>query len=182
MQFKTLLVVLLLNLSKHGVDMWGTHLVCFFFQLLNIFFSCHYQVTATVSKRGLPIAQRIGVDDVILYDSRSPNEDFNLVLATRNKFDVVLNTVGSFLHDSCKKLCAEGGVVVSTVSTPPASDHYGIFFGSLYSWMLRIMLLFQRVLGACFRFVFLQILKFILFLGSHLQWNNSFKIGAKWNI
>jgi len=99
-------------------------------------------VTATVSSRGLLIANQLGVDDVILYDGK--DDDFQTLLASRQQFDLVVNTVGSYLHDFCKASCLQGGVVVSTIATHPASDHYGVFFGAIYSLWLRIRLRFQR--------------------------------------
>ena len=100
-------------------------------------------VTATVSSRGLPTVQQLGADDLIIHDAQ--NEDFQQMLASREKFDLVLNTVGSFLHESCRSVCRDGGLIISTVASPPASDQYGIVLGSLYSMWLRIQLLFAKV-------------------------------------
>ena len=100
-------------------------------------------VTATVSSRGLLLANQLGVDDVIIYDGK--DSDFESLLASRSKFDLVVNTVGSYLHDFCKASCKEEGVIVSTTAAHPASDQYGVFFGGLYSLWLRLRLGFQRV-------------------------------------
>jgi len=99
-------------------------------------------VTATVSSRGLLLANQLGVDDVIIYDGK--DSDFESLLASRTKFDLVVNTVGSYLHDFCKASCKEEGVIVSTTAAHPASDQYGVFFGGLYSLWLRLRLGFQR--------------------------------------
>jgi len=99
-------------------------------------------VTATVSSRGLLLANQLGVDDVIIYDGK--DSDFESLLASRSKFDLVVNTVGSYLHDFCKASCKEEGVIVSTTAAHPASDQYGVFFGGLYSLWLRLRLGFQR--------------------------------------
>ena len=100
-------------------------------------------VTATVSSRGLVIANQLGIDDVIVYDGK--DSDFQSLLTSQTKFDLVVNTVGSYLHDFCKANCKEEGVIVSTVATHPASDQYGVFFGALYSLWVRLRLRFQRV-------------------------------------
>ena len=100
-------------------------------------------VTATVCSRGFPTAQQLGADDLIIHDAQ--NDDFQQTLASREKFDLVLNTVGSFLHESCRSVCRDGGLIISTVASPPASDQYGILLGSLYSMWLRIQLLFAKV-------------------------------------
>lgn len=99
-------------------------------------------VTATVSSRGLVIANQLGIDDVIVYDGK--DSDFQSLLTSQTKFDLVVNTVGSYLHDFCKANCKEEGVIVSTVATHPASDQYGVFFGALYSLWVRLRLRFQR--------------------------------------
>lgn len=101
------------------------------------------KVSATVSTRAIPTAQQLGIDDLILHDGHQI--DFDSVLSARPKFDVVLNTVGSFMHDSCRALCQEEGLVVSTVASPPASDKYGLIYGSLYSIWLRTKLTFLKV-------------------------------------
>lgn len=105
-------------------------------------------VTATVTCRALAAAQHLGVDDIIVYDASSKMDGagFEALLKSRDKFDLVLNTVGSFLHEASKSVCRQGGVVVTTVASPPASDRYGILLGSLYSCWLRIKLLFTKVL------------------------------------
>lgn len=99
-------------------------------------------VTATVSSRGMITAQQLGIDDLILHDGQ--HVDFDTLLSSCSKFDLVLNTVGSILHDSCRSFCCDGGVVVSTVASPPASDKYGLIYGSLYSVWLRIRLTFLK--------------------------------------
>ncbi len=101
-------------------------------------------VTATVSSRAVATAQQLDIDDLVLHDGHEI--DFDSLLSSRPKFDLVLNTVGSFLHDSCRALCQEGGLVVSTVASPPASDRYGILYGSLYSMWLRTKLIFLKVI------------------------------------
>lgn len=103
-------------------------------------------VTATVCSRGFPTAQQLGADDLIIHDAQ--NDDFQQTLASREKFDLVLNTVGSFLHESCRSVCRDGGLIISTVASPPASDQYGILLGSLYSMWLRIQLLFAKGCGS----------------------------------
>lgn len=101
------------------------------------------KVTATVSSRAVPTVHHLGIDDLIVHDGHQI--DYYSVLSSRPKFDVVLNTVGSFMHDSCRALCQEDGVVVSTVASPPASDEYGLIFGSLYSMWVRTKLFFLKV-------------------------------------
>lgn len=100
-------------------------------------------VTATVSSRAMATAQQLSVDDLILHDGQEI--DFDSLLSSRQKFDLVLNTVGSFMHDSCRALCVDGGLVVTTVASPPASDKYGLIYGSLYSMWLRLKLIFLKV-------------------------------------
>ena len=88
-------------------------------------------------------AQQLSVDDLILHDGQEI--DFDSLLSSRQKFDLVLNTVGSFMHDSCRALCVDGGLVVTTVASPPASDKYGLIYCSLYSMWLRLKLIFRKV-------------------------------------
>lgn len=104
------------------------------------------QVTATVTKRGLAVAKALGVDEAVVYDAKGAVGAFERLKTSAVRFDAVLNTVGSFLHESCVELCADDGVVVSTVLAPPASDQYGVLLGSLFSWWLRLKLFFYRVI------------------------------------
>ena len=103
-------------------------------------------VTAIVSSRGLLIAQQLGVDDVIICDGAEA--DLRATVATRDKFNLVINTTGS----DCYDVCAD---VVSTVTAPPASDQYGVLFGVFYSLWLRVRLCFQRV-GFCITYNYRQ--------------------------
>lgn len=105
-------------------------------------------VTATVTKRGLAVAKALGVDEAVVYDAKGAVGAFERLKTSAVRFDAVLNTVGSFLHESCVELCADDGVVVSTVLAPPASDQYGVLLGSLFSWWLRLKLFFYRG-GVC---------------------------------
>lgn len=90
-------------------------------------------VTTTVSTRAAPLAHMLGAEDVITYD----NSNFDKELLMREKYDVILNTVGQVLHDSCLKYCLPGGIVVTTTSSQLASDSYGYITGGLYSLYLR---------------------------------------------
>lgn len=113
-------------------------------------------VTAAASSRSLPTLQKLGVlDDIILHDntaSSDANSYATILLAVPSdkKFDIVLNTVGSFLHNSCLDLCSDGGLVVSAVASPPASDRYGLVLGSVYSAWLRLKLAFKVVFAFFF--------------------------------
>ncbi|XP_069945410.1 reticulon-4-interacting protein 1 homolog, mitochondrial-like isoform X2 [Cherax quadricarinatus] len=90
-------------------------------------------VTTTVSSRAAPLAHLLGAEDVITYDS----SNFDKELLLREKYDVILNTVGQVLHESCLKHCLPGGVVVTTTSSQLASDSYGYVIGGLYSLYMR---------------------------------------------
>lgn len=101
-------------------------------------------VTAMVSTKALPAIKKLEMaDELIIHDG---SRDYLTLLAnSTNKFDLVLNTVGSFLHEPCRSLVTEGGDIVSTVASPPASDRYGLFLGSLYAGYLRIKLAFRVI-------------------------------------
>lgn len=90
-------------------------------------------ITTTVSTRAAPLAHMLGAEDVITYD----NSNFDKELLMREKYDVILNTVGQVLHDSCLKYCLPGGIVVTTTSSQLPSDSYGYIAGGLYSLYLR---------------------------------------------
>ncbi|XP_069157802.1 reticulon-4-interacting protein 1 homolog, mitochondrial isoform X2 [Procambarus clarkii] len=97
-------------------------------------------VTTTVSSRAAPLAHLLGADDVITYD----NSNFDKELMLREKYDVILNTVGQALHESCLKHCLPGGVVVTTTSSLLASDSYGYVAGGLYSLYMRARYWFTK--------------------------------------
>ncbi|XP_042231165.1 reticulon-4-interacting protein 1 homolog, mitochondrial-like isoform X2 [Homarus americanus] len=97
-------------------------------------------VTTTVSSRAAPLAHMLGAEDVITYD----NSNFDKELMLREKYDVILNTVGQVLHDSCLKHCLPGGVVVTTTSSQLASDSFGYVTGGLYSLYMRARYWFTK--------------------------------------
>lgn len=97
-------------------------------------------VTTTVSSRAAPLAHMLGADDVITYD----NSNFDKELMLREKYDVILNTVGQVLHDSCLKYCVPGGVVVTTSASQLVSDSYGYVMGGLYSLYMRARYWFTK--------------------------------------
>lgn len=90
-------------------------------------------VTTTVSSRAAPLAHMLGADDVITYD----NSNFDKELMLREKYDLILNTVGQVLHESCLKHCVPGGIVVTTTASQLVSDSYGYVIGGLYSLYMR---------------------------------------------
>ncbi|KAG7163860.1 Reticulon-4-interacting protein 1-like 2 [Homarus americanus] len=63
---------------------------------------------------------------------------------TGKRYDVILNTVGQVLHDSCLKHCLPGGVVVTTTSSQLASDSFGYVTGGLYSLYMRARYWFTK--------------------------------------
>ncbi|XP_063611991.1 reticulon-4-interacting protein 1 homolog, mitochondrial-like isoform X1 [Penaeus indicus] len=97
-------------------------------------------VTTTVSSRAAPLAHMLGADDVITYD----NSNFDKELMLREKYDVILNTVGEVLHESCLKHCVPGGLVVTATSSQLASDSYGYVTGALYSLGMRLWYWFTQ--------------------------------------
>ncbi|KAK7074880.1 hypothetical protein SK128_020693 [Halocaridina rubra] len=97
-------------------------------------------VTTTVSSRAAPLAHMLGADDVITYD----NTNFEKELMLREKYDLILNTVGQVLHESCLKHCVPGGVVVTTTASHLASDSYGYIMGGLYSVYMRARYWFTK--------------------------------------
>lgn len=90
-------------------------------------------VTTTVSSRAAQLAHMLGAEDVITYD----NSNFDKELMLREKYDVILNTVGQVLHEPCLKYCLPDGIVVTTASSLLASDSYGYMMGGLYSLYMR---------------------------------------------
>ncbi|XP_050716289.1 reticulon-4-interacting protein 1 homolog, mitochondrial-like isoform X3 [Eriocheir sinensis] len=90
-------------------------------------------VTTTVSSRAAQLAHMLGAEDVITYD----NSNFDKELLLREKYDVILNTVGQVLHEPCLKYCLPDGIVVTTASSLLASDSYGYMMGGLYSLYMR---------------------------------------------
>ena len=159
--FKCFHIVIIISICRILVVSADSPVGCIAVQLIKAWGG---HVTATVSSRGMATAQQLGADDLILHDAQK--EDFEQLLASRQKFDLVLNTVGSFLHDSCRSVCLDGGLIISTVAAPPASDQYGIILGSLYSMWLRIQLFFAKVLFLneliCFRNA--VVIDFLLFV------------------
>lgn len=97
-------------------------------------------VTTTVSSRAAPLAHMLGAQDVITYD----NSNFDKELALREKYDVILNSVGQVLHESCLKHCAFGGRVVTTTNNILASDDYGFVLGAFYSAYIRTKYFFTK--------------------------------------
>ncbi|KAK3862316.1 hypothetical protein Pcinc_031812 [Petrolisthes cinctipes] len=97
-------------------------------------------VTTTVSSRAASLVHMLGAQDIITYD----NSNFDKELLLREKYDVILNTVGEVLHDSCLKHCIPGGTVVTTTSAHLASDSYGYISGGFYSLYMRARLFFTK--------------------------------------
>ncbi|XP_037789148.1 2-methylene-furan-3-one reductase-like isoform X3 [Penaeus monodon] len=60
------------------------------------------------------------------------------------RYDVILNTVGEVLHESCLKHCVPGGLVVTATSSQLASDSYGYVTGALYSLGMRLRYWFTQ--------------------------------------
>ncbi|XP_067142079.1 reticulon-4-interacting protein 1 homolog, mitochondrial-like [Centruroides vittatus] len=96
-------------------------------------------VTTTVPTFGLPLVRLYGADDVIVYSVT----DFKTELQKRIKYDIILNPVGTFLHESCLDICSSNGRVVSIVNSPFIFDSCGILMGTVTSaWMkLKFMIL-----------------------------------------
>jgi len=86
-------------------------------------------VTTTVTRAMIPKAINMGVNDIIVHDI----DDFAKELLKRKKFHVILNTVGTILHDQCKEICEPDGIILSLVSGPSAAQKYGIFPGIFHS-------------------------------------------------
>ncbi|XP_076043233.1 NAD(P)H oxidoreductase RTN4IP1, mitochondrial-like isoform X2 [Oratosquilla oratoria] len=97
-------------------------------------------VTTTVTTRAAPLVHMLGADDVITFD----NSNFDKELLLREKYDVILNTVGQVLHESSTKHCLPGGMVVTTTMCPLASDSYGYISGALYSLLMRCKYFFTK--------------------------------------
>lgn len=61
------------------------------------------------------------------------------------RFNVVFNTLGAVVHDSCLRFCDDDGIVVTTVATKIASDSYGFILGTLYAIWVKIQCLVMKV-------------------------------------
>jgi len=97
-------------------------------------------VTTTVGRAGASIAAMLSADDVIIHTEGN----FTKELLLREKFDVILNTVGSAVHSSCLAHIKEGGVVVSAVASVLPSDSHGILFACLYSLWIQLRMIFSK--------------------------------------
>ncbi|GIY03482.1 reticulon-4-interacting protein 1 homolog, mitochondrial [Caerostris darwini] len=92
-------------------------------------------VTTAVPTAGLPMCHELGADDVIVYTVT----DFETELRKRKKFDIVLNAVGTIIHQLCVDVCSPGGKVITFTTTPILSDKFDVFFGSCLAMMLQIV-------------------------------------------
>ncbi|RXG53322.1 Reticulon-4-interacting protein 1-like protein, mitochondrial [Armadillidium vulgare] len=98
-------------------------------------------VTTTVNSQMLPLAQNLGADDVITYDTNN----FEKELLVREKFDVVLNPLGPILNESnLLEICTPGGLVVTAAHTNFPSDSYGYFWGLLFMLYIRMKYYFTN--------------------------------------
>jgi hypothetical protein len=59
------------------------------------------------------------------------------------RFDIIFNTEGSVAYEPFLKFCKPGGFVVTTGTSRIASDTYGLFFGSIYAFWIRIRCLIK---------------------------------------
>lgn len=100
-------------------------------------------VTTTVPTIGLPLVRLYGADDVIVYSVT----DFKSELEKRPKFDVILNSAGFFLHESCLNICSPNGRVVSLVKSPFILDTCGILIGAILSAWIRLKFFILELFG-----------------------------------
>lgn len=97
-------------------------------------------ITTTVRRATIPKAIHLGVNDIIVHDI----DDFTKELRKRKKFDVIFNTMGSILHDLCKSICNPDGIIISLISSPSATDKYGLFAGIIYSAISYLRNIFDQ--------------------------------------
>ncbi|XP_026274240.1 reticulon-4-interacting protein 1 homolog, mitochondrial isoform X1 [Frankliniella occidentalis] len=94
-------------------------------------------VTVTCPARALTVCNALGADDTIVFEEGPVDKQ----LATRKRFDVVFNTLGAVVHESCLRFCNDDGIVVTTVATRIASDSYGFILGALYALWVKVQCL-----------------------------------------
>ncbi|KAJ1527130.1 hypothetical protein ONE63_008664 [Megalurothrips usitatus] len=97
-------------------------------------------VTVTCPARALTVCNALGADDTIVFEDGPVDKQ----LATRERFNVVFNTLGAVVHESCLRFCDDDGIVVTTVATKIASDSYGFILGALYALWVKVQCIIMK--------------------------------------
>lgn len=97
-------------------------------------------VTVTCPARALTVCNALGAADTIVFEDGPVDKQ----LASRERFNVVFNTLGAVVHDSCLRFCDDDGIVVTTVATKIASDSYGFILGTLYAIWIKLQRLVMK--------------------------------------
>ncbi|GFU05522.1 reticulon-4-interacting protein 1 homolog, mitochondrial [Nephila pilipes] len=92
-------------------------------------------VTTAVPTAGLPMCHELGADDVIVYSVT----DFETELRRRKRFDIVLNAIGTIIHQLCVDISSPGGKVITFTTTPILSDKFDVLLGSCLAAVLQIV-------------------------------------------
>lgn len=71
---------------------------------------------------------------------------FNSLLL--NRFDIIINGIGTIIHQLCVDITSPGGKVVTFTTTPTLTDKFQLIFGSLLSIVVQMMAWFKKVLGS----------------------------------
>ncbi|XP_054708222.1 reticulon-4-interacting protein 1 homolog, mitochondrial-like isoform X2 [Uloborus diversus] len=105
-------------------------------------------VTTTVPTAGLPMCHELGANDIIVYTVT----DFETELRKRQRFELVINTIGSVIHDLCVDICRPGGKIITFVTTPILSDKFGVFTGSLFALSVQAIAWIKKIKHGIFQF------------------------------
>ncbi|GFR10669.1 reticulon-4-interacting protein 1 homolog, mitochondrial [Trichonephila clavata] len=92
-------------------------------------------VTTAVPTAGLPMCHELGADDVVVYSVT----DFETELRKRKRFDIVLNAIGTIIHQLCVDISSPGGKVITFTTTPILSDKFDVLLGSCLAGLLQII-------------------------------------------
>ncbi|KAG8191598.1 hypothetical protein JTE90_018533 [Oedothorax gibbosus] len=110
-------------------------------------------VTTVVPTAGLPMAHLLGANDVIVYSVT----DFEEELRKRRKFDIIINAIGTIIHQLCIEISSPGGKVITFTTTPTLTDRFQLMAGTFYSIVVQMIAYFK---------------KFKLGMGSSFWWDN----------
>lgn len=62
-----------------------------------------------------------------------------------NRFDIIINAIGTIIHQFCVDISSPGGKVVTFTTTPTLTDKFQLLFGSLLSIVVQILAWFKKV-------------------------------------